>query len=291
MRKVLTALFLCFLLVLPVSAAPTVALTFDDGPSGRFTRALLDGLAERNVKATFFLCGYRIRQYPELAQRIAEEGHEIGCHGFSHDSMATMSRRDIYEEIQSTLALLPEGSRVKLLRPPGGCCSESVAQVAQALKMPIVQWSVDPKDWAVHDAAIVKARVLQQARDGDIILLHDMSSSSVSAALAIVDTLTARGFRFATVSELAVKKQVPMVAGKSYTDFGGGKILPPLRGRGKLDARAIGNSCLLSPITPLFSQGFRPASFPGGEASLPIPSEKNVAMRRKDWYTCKECMT
>ena len=114
---------------------------------------------------------------------------------------------------------------------------------------------MDPKDWAVHDAAIVKARVLQQARDGDIILLHDMSSSSVSAALAIVDTLTARGFRFATVSELAVKKQVPMVAGKSYTDFGGGKIMPPLKG------------------------GTKP------------PPEKNVAMHRKDWYTCKECMT
>ena len=146
MRKMILTLILCSLLVLPVNAAaPTVALTFDDGPSGRFTRALLDGLAERNVKATFFLCGYRIRQYPELAQRIAEEGHEIGCHGFTHDSMAAMIRRDIYEEIQSTLALLPEGSRVKLLRPPGGCCSESVAQVAQALKMPIVQWSVDPR--------------------------------------------------------------------------------------------------------------------------------------------------
>lgn len=221
MRKMILTLILCSLLVLPVNAAaPTVALTFDDGPSGRFTRALLDGLAERNVKATFFLCGYRIRQYPELAQRIAEEGHEIGCHGFSHDSMATMSRRDIYEEIQSTLALLPEGSRVKLLRPPGGCCSESVAQVAQALKMPIVQWSVDPKDWAVHDAAIVKARVLQQARDGDIILMHDMSSSSASAALAIIDTLTARGFQFATVSELAAKKQVQLSPGKVYTDFG-----------------------------------------------------------------------
>ena len=112
-------------LVLPVEAAESspkyVALTFDDGPSGRFTRALLDGLAERNVKATFFLCGYRIRQYPELAQRIAEEGHEIGCHGVSHDSMETMSRRDIAEEISATLALLPEGTRVRFLRPPGGC--------------------------------------------------------------------------------------------------------------------------------------------------------------------------
>ena len=222
MRKIITVFCLCFLLVLPVSAAaPTVALTFDDGPSGRFTRALLDGLAERNVKATFFLCGYRIRQYPELTQRILDEGHEIGCHGFSHDSMAAMSRRDIAEEIQSTLALLPEGTRVKLLRPPGGCCSESVTQVAKALKMPIVQWSVDPKDWAVHDAAVVKARVLQQARDGDIILLHDMSSSSVSAALAIIDTLTARGFQFATVSELATKKQAMLTPGKVYTDFGG----------------------------------------------------------------------
>ena len=221
MRKIIMALCLCFLLILPVSAAPAVALTFDDGPSGRFTRALLDGLGERNVKATFFLCGYRIRQYPELTQRILDEGHEIGCHGFSHDSMASMSRRDIYEEIQSTLALLPEGSRVKLLRPPGGCCSESVTQVAQALKMPIVQWSVDPKDWAVHDAAVVASRVLREAKDGDIILLHDMSSSSVSAALAIVDTLTARGFRFATVSELAAQKQTPLAGGKTYTDFGG----------------------------------------------------------------------
>ena len=199
MRKALTAMFLCFLLVLPVSAAPTVALTFDDGPSGRFTRALLDGLGERNVKATFFLCGYRIRQYPELTRRILDEGHEIGCHGFSHDSMAAMGRRDIAEEIQSTLALLPEGSRVKL---------------------PIIQWSVDPKDWAIHDAAVVKARVLKSVRDGDIILLHDMSSSSVSAALAIIDTLTARGFQFATVSELATKKQVQLSPGKVYTDFG-----------------------------------------------------------------------
>ena len=72
MRKMILTLILCSLLVLPVNAAaPTVALTFDDGPSGRFTRALLDGLAERNVKATFFLCGYRIEKFPEIAQRMA----------------------------------------------------------------------------------------------------------------------------------------------------------------------------------------------------------------------------
>ena len=204
MKKQLTFLLLLLTLIVPVSAqAPTVALTFDDGPSGRFTAALLDGLQKREVKATFFLCGYRIRQYPELTERIAAEGHEIGCHGFSHNSMESMSRRDIAEEIAATLELLPQGTKARFLRPPGGCCSSSVSQVAKAKQMPILQWSVDPKDWAIHDAAVVKGRVVRAVKDGDIILMHDMSTSSVSAALAIVDELTARGFRFTTVSRLA----------------------------------------------------------------------------------------
>lgn len=220
MRKLLSALALGLFLTLPVRAeSPAVALTFDDGPSGRFTTALLDGLKERNVKASFFLCGYRIKQYPALTARIAEEGHEIGCHGFSHDSMAAMSRRDIAEEIQATLSLMPEMARVRLLRPPGGCCGDAVRQVAQAKKMPILQWSVDPQDWAIHDAAVVKARVLKDVGDGDIILLHDMSTSSVQAALSIIDTLTARGFRFTTVSDLAAEKGIRLEPGKSYTKF------------------------------------------------------------------------
>ena len=220
MRKLLSLGALCLFLILPVRAeAPTVALTFDDGPSGRFTTALLDGLEARGVKATFFLCGYRIKQYPELTQRIFEDGHEIGCHGFSHDSMASMSRRDIAEEIQATLSLLPEGCRVRFLRPPGGCCSDAVRQVAQAKKMPILQWSVDPQDWAIHDASVVKARVLKEVQDGDVILLHDMTTSSVKAALAIIDTLTARGYRFTTVSELAAQKGVKPEPGKCYGGF------------------------------------------------------------------------
>lgn len=86
--------------------------------------------------------------------------------------------------------------------------------------MPILQWSVDPQDWAIHDAAVVKARVLKDVRDGDVILLHDMSTSSVQAALAIIDTLTARGFRFATVSQLAAEKGVRLEPGKRYCRFG-----------------------------------------------------------------------
>ena len=220
MKRLLTFLLLLWALALPVSAqAPTVALTFDDGPSGRFTSALLDGLQQRQVKATFFLCGYRIRQYPQITERIVAEGHEIGCHGFSHNSMEGMSRRDIAEEIGATLELMPEGAKVRFLRPPGGCCSSAVNQVAKAMQMPILQWSVDPRDWALHDAAVVKARVVGAAKDGDVILLHDMSTSSVSAALAIVDELTAKGFRFATVSQLAAGKALR--PGEIYSAFPG----------------------------------------------------------------------
>lgn len=218
MKKICTVLLLVSLLALPVQAqGPAVALTFDDGPSGKFTRRLLDGLKERDVKATFFLCGYRIRQYPGLAERMVQEGHEIGCHGFTHNSMDVMSRRDIAEEISATLALLPEGTRVRFLRPPGGCSSPSVAQVAKAKQMPILCWSVDPKDWAIHDAGVVKAKVVSSVRDGDVVLLHDMSTSSVSAALAIVDTLKTQGFRFVTVSQLTGGK--PLKPGEIYRSF------------------------------------------------------------------------
>lgn len=219
--------FFCALLCLPILAVPIaekkndklVALTFDDGPSGKYTEALLDGLQERGTKATFLLCGYRIQQYPELTQRIIEEGHEIGNHGFTHKNMQTLGRREIAKEIMDTEDLLPEGCFVRFLRPPGGCCSEGVKQVAEARQLAILSWSVDPKDWATSNTDDVTRFVLSKVKDGDIILLHDMSDSSVKAALTIVDRLTQRGFRFVTVTELAKERGVSPKAGKSYTSF------------------------------------------------------------------------
>ena len=76
-----------------------IALTFDDGPSGEITQQLLDGLAQRNVHATFFLCGYRIAQYPELAQRMAEDGHELGLHSDRHDYMQHMTKQEALEDL------------------------------------------------------------------------------------------------------------------------------------------------------------------------------------------------
>ena len=216
------AVILCFSLICPAHAAPVekyVALTFDDGPSGRFTRALLDGLAKRDAKATFLLCGYRIKDYPAEAKRIHAEGHEIGLHGYSHHSMADMSREALEREIADTLALLPAGCRPVFLRPPGGKSSDMVLEVSRQADLGVLSWSVDPKDWACDDASQIRCSVVQAVKDGDVILLHDMSDSSVEAALKIVDELKAQGFRFVTVSELARRKGVTIKPGKIYQRF------------------------------------------------------------------------
>ena len=196
-----------------------MALTFDDGPSGRFTRELLDGLEQRGVKATFLLCGYRLKDYPKEAKRIQQEGHEIGLHGYSHSSMADMGQEDLEREIADTLALLPDGCRPVFLRPPGGKCSEVVKDAARQADLAILSWSVDPKDWASHDAQVIEDAVVQTVRDGDVILLHDMSDSSVEAALSIIDELKAQGFSFVTVSELARLKGRTIEPGKVYGRF------------------------------------------------------------------------
>lgn len=221
LRRILVIL-LCLGLACPAYATENekyVALTFDDGPSGRFTRTLLAGLEKRGAKATFLLCGYRLKDYPKEAKRIHELGHEIGLHGYSHSCMAKMCQEELEREIADTLALLPEGCKPAFLRPPGGNYNDTVLEAARQAELGVLNWSVDPKDWASHDAQVIGQTVIKTVRDGDVILLHDMSDSSVEAALKIVDELKEQGFRFVTVSELAKRKGVTIVPGKVYQRF------------------------------------------------------------------------
>ena len=222
MRKVTACILLLWLAVIPAQASSGrkyIALTFDDGPSGRYTQTLLDGLKLRGAKATFLLCGYRMEQYPELTQRIFDEGHEIGYHGFSHDSMQRMSRRQIGQELMDSLALLPEGCDPVWFRPPGGVVTDGVRQVAQARQLALLSWSVDPMDWKIKSTATIEQTVLKNVGDGDIILLHDMSMTSVQAALDIVDALQEQGFRFVTASELAKLRKTAIKPGAVYKSF------------------------------------------------------------------------
>ena len=222
MRRIL-AIFICIcMLTIPVKAAGSeklVSLTFDDGPSGKFTQRLLEGLEARGAKATFFLCGYRMAQYPQLTEQILADGHEIGLHGYCHKSMQNMCREDLAQEIRRSIELLPEDCALSFLRPPGGIYGECVRSAAEEQGLSILHWSVDPKDWAINNAQAIKNTVVSRVRNGDVILLHDMSDSSVTAALAIVDALQAKGYRFVTASFLAQARNVTLIPGKKYTRF------------------------------------------------------------------------
>lgn len=223
MKRMTCWLLALAMLVIPVRGAEEkyVAMTFDDGPSGRFTRRLLQGLEEREALATFFLCGYRLEQYPELAGGILAGGHEIGLHGYSHNCMADMSPGTLEKELDRTAALLEAqtGTASCLLRPPGGETCDRVKSAAAARGLSLVQWSVDPRDWATHDKTSVVRQVVDAVQDGDIILLHDMSDSSVDAALEIVDTLRAQGYRFVTVTQLSALRGTALEAGQCYWSF------------------------------------------------------------------------
>ncbi len=198
-----------------------LALTFDDGPLGASTARLLDGLKDRGVRATFFVCNYRLMEYPNLIPRYKEEGHELGNHGAAHAVMTRLSDSEADAEIDATndTILSRLGSAPKFFRPPGGIYSDSVLADLEERSMSCILWSVDPKDWLFRDAEKVAEEILAAARDGDIILLHDVYSSSVDAAFEIIDALEAAGYKFLTVSDLALVKGYELKAGSVYSSF------------------------------------------------------------------------
>ncbi len=181
-------------------AVACVALTFDDGPSGP-TVALLDLLAEADVPATFFVVGVNARLQGALLARMADEGHEIGNHTFDHKDLTTLSPQQAAGQWSATAAIVEAatGTAPALFRPPYGANNEAVRA---AIAAPFILWSVDPRDWADRDAAVVAQRVLESTRAGDIVLLHDIHRTSVEAVPAIIEGLQARGFTLVTVSTL-----------------------------------------------------------------------------------------
>lgn len=181
---------------------PRIALTFDDGP-GPYTERLLDGLKERGVKASFFLIGRSVKEYPEAVKRMKEEGHLIGNHTYSHVKLKGLSPEETRREIQKTDEAVYEitGKHVAYLRPPFGEWEEDLELTYPVLP---VMWTVDPLDWTTENVEEIVDRVVTQAGENDMILLHDCYDSSVEAALQIVDRLLAEGFDFVRVDELLI---------------------------------------------------------------------------------------
>ena len=186
-----------------VKEKPSIAITFDDGPSGRYTGRLLDGLKERNVKASFFLIGENAEENPELVERIYKEGHLIGNHTYSHVQMTHLSEEAAVREIERTDQVISAitGEHVAYMRPPFGAWQRELEVRMEVLP---VLWSVDPLDWTTENADEIVSKVVTEVEEGDIILLHDCYASSVEAALRIVDILQKEGYEFVTVDRLLV---------------------------------------------------------------------------------------
>ena len=179
---------------------PKIALTFDDGPS-RYTEKLLDVLKERGVKASFFMIGESAERHQDLVRRVKEEGHLIGNHTYHHVDITKLPDEKAREELKEMDRVIYEilGEHVEYMRPPFGVWQEKLEQEIDVLP---VMWTIDPLDWTTKNVEEIVNKVVTQAGENDIILLHDCYESSVDAALQIVDVLKAEGYEFVTVDQL-----------------------------------------------------------------------------------------
>jgi peptidoglycan/xylan/chitin deacetylase (PgdA/CDA1 family) len=184
---------------------PKVALTFDDGPSSEYTPLLLDGLRERNVKASFFVIGSNIEKEggEEIIRRIYEEGHLIGNHTWHHVDLSDLSTEDAWKELEMTDSLIKAvtGEETALVRPPFGEFPRSMEEPDKLY----VKWTVDSRDWVTKDTQEIVRKVVTDTEENDIILMHDCYETSVEAALQIIDILSERGYEFVTVDRLLLE--------------------------------------------------------------------------------------
>ena len=200
----------------PAGGSKLIAITFDDGP-GKYTAELLDALKKYNAKATFFLVGTCVERYPELVKREVEEGHQVANHSWDHTKLTTLSPDGIFSQLSKTENAIDKACGKDLgtlmVRPPYGSSNSAVQNSANA---PLIFWSVDTLDWKYRNAETVKNNIVNNAKDGAIILLHDIHSTSVQGAIAAMEELTGQGYTFVTVSELFRRKGITMSNGTGY---------------------------------------------------------------------------
>lgn len=194
----------------PRGAGRRIALTFDDGPDPEFTPRVLELLATHRVRATFFLVGERAVRAPGTVRAIAEAGHEIGSHGWSHRSLWLCGPGRTDEEVGRTRATLGElaGHAPVLFRPPWGMVNAALFGALRRHGQRCVFWSIQPEGLRPAPASTQIARVLRRAHPGAIVDLHDaegtpQAPARLCAALpGMLDGLASAGYGFGTVSEL-----------------------------------------------------------------------------------------
>jgi peptidoglycan/xylan/chitin deacetylase (PgdA/CDA1 family) len=195
-----------------------VALTFDDGPSLIWTPQILDALKKANIKATFFMLGDHVKKYPEVARRVANEGHEIGNHTYDHHVLFYYKPEELAKEIKDAEVAIREvtGRTTRYFRPPKAWLTEAEKKQINRLGYKIVLWSLNSKDWVTFDDKYIVRYLVRNILPGEIILFHDSGSvfgkeggnrsETIKTIPILVNKLREKGYKFVTVSEILNKK-------------------------------------------------------------------------------------
>ncbi|WP_312831832.1 polysaccharide deacetylase family protein [Sedimentibacter saalensis] len=193
---------------------PMIALTYDDGPS-KYTKEILDLLKENNSAATFFVLGSQASKYEETVKQMIENGNQIGNHSYDHKRLTLLNDEELYDQINKTDNLIYEIAMYRpfVMRPPYGSTTEALKEKIQK---PIINWSIDTRDWESRNAETITKIICENVKDGDIILMHDLYESSMEASKTVIPELINRGYQLVTISELSESREVILRAGQTY---------------------------------------------------------------------------
>ena len=185
-----------------------VAFSFDACWGSTYTQTILDILQENNIKTTFFLTGFWVEKYPEMVKTIAQAGHEIGNHTYSHPHLNSLSEEEIKKELEKIGNMIFELTAIKpsLFRPPYGEYSNKVISTANSCGYQTIQWSIDSLDWKDLGKEAMVTRVTQNLHPGAIILFHNNGTYTAEALPEIIDFVKGEGYQIIPISELLYKE-------------------------------------------------------------------------------------
>jgi peptidoglycan/xylan/chitin deacetylase (PgdA/CDA1 family) len=195
-----------------VRGSKHIALTYDDGPNDPHTLRLLEVMAKHGVRATFFMIGRYVRQRPDIARAVAQAGHVIGNHTFTHPLLIFESKGQTRTQLSDCRSALHDaiGEHSKLFRPPFGGRRPATIRIARELGLQTAMWNVTGYDWSAPPAAVIEKKIARQMRGGDVILLHDGGHRAMGADRAqtviATENLIRRhqdeGCQFVTIEEM-----------------------------------------------------------------------------------------
>ncbi len=201
------------------SDKPMVALTFDDGPSKDYTPIILDTLKENDANATFFVLGSEVKKNKDILIRMVEEGNQIGNHSYNHKDLTSISDYELWQQIVGTDEFIEDitGYTPTIMRPPYGFVND---EVRKRIYKPIILWSLDTLDWQSKNTEKISSKILDNVKDGDIVLMHDIYGTTADAVKIVVPELVKRGYQLVTIDELnQYRNDTTLLSGQTYSNM------------------------------------------------------------------------